>query len=221
MNLPNKLTVFRVILIVPFVILLLGGYAQWGWFQTVFGGIADITDYIALAIFIIASLTDMLDGKIARKYNLVTNFGKFMDPLADKLLVCAALICLIELDRIPAWIVIIIISREFIISGFRLIAADNRVVIAANYWGKFKTTFQVVMVCLMIVNLESLTVLTQIVMWIALALTVISLVNYMLKNKGVLFDGNIKKNDNEQGRCVVPVRSIGILMEEVYDYMTW
>lgn len=133
MNLPNKLTIFRVILIVPFVILLLGGYAQWGWFQTVFGGIADITDYIALAIFIIASLTDMLDGKIARKYNLVTNFGKFMDPLADKLLVCAALICLIELDRIPAWIVIIIISREFIISGFRLIAADNRVVIAANY----------------------------------------------------------------------------------------
>ena len=133
----------------------------------------------------------MLDGKIARKYNLVTNFGKFMDPLADKLLVCAALICLIELDRIPAWIVIIIISREFIISGFRLIAADNRVVIAANYWGKFKTTFQMVMVCLMIVNLESLTVLTQIVMWIALALTVISLVDYILKNKGVLFDGNI------------------------------
>lgn len=191
MNLPNKLTIFRVILIVPFVILLLGGYAKWGWFQTVFGGIADITDYIALAIFIIASLTDMLDGKIARKYNLVTNFGKFMDPLADKLLVCAALICLIELDRIPAWIVIIIISREFIISGFRLIAADNRVVIAANYWGKFKTTFQMVMVCLMIVNLESLTVLTQIVMWIALALTVISLVDYILKNKGVLFDGNI------------------------------
>ena len=191
MNLPNKLTIFRVILIVPFVILLLGGYAQWGWFQTVFGGIADITDYIALAIFIIASLTDMLDGKIARKCNLVTNFGKFMDPLADKLLVCAALICLIELDRIPAWIVIIIISREFIISGFRLIAADNRVVIAANYWGKFKTTFQMVMVCLMIVNLESLTVLTQIVMWIALALTVISLVDYILKNKGVLFDGNI------------------------------
>lgn len=192
MNLPNKLTIFRVILIVPFVILLLGGYAQWGWFQTVFGGIADITDYIALAIFIIASLTDMLDGKIARKYNLVTNFGKFMDPLADKLLVCAALICLIELDRIPAWIVIIIISREFIISGFRLIAADNRVVIAANYWGKFKTTFQMVMVCLMIVNLESLTVLTQIVMWIALALTVISLVDYILKNKGVLFDGDRK-----------------------------
>lgn len=191
MNLPNKLTVFRVILIVPFVILLLGGHAQWGWFHAVFGGIADIADYIALGIFIIASLTDMLDGKIARKYNLVTNFGKFMDPLADKLLVCAALICLIELDRVPAWIVIIIISREFIISGFRLIAADNRVVIAANYWGKFKTTFQMIMVCLMIVNLDALTVLTQIVMWIALALTVISLVDYILQNKGVLFDGKI------------------------------
>lgn len=179
------------ILIVPFVLLLLGGYAQWNWFMAIFGGIAQYTDYIALVIFIIASLTDLLDGKIARKYNLVTNFGKFMDPLADKLLVCAALICLIELQRIPAWIVIIIISREFIISGFRLVAADNRVVIAASYWGKFKTTFQMVMVCLMIANIEALTVLTQIVMWIAVALTVISLVDYLVKNKGVLADGNL------------------------------
>ncbi len=191
MNLPNKLTVFRVILIVPFVLLLLGGYAQWGWFMAVFGGIIDCTDYIALGIFIIASLTDLLDGKIARKYNLVTNFGKFMDPLADKLLVCAAMICLIELDRIPAWIVIIVISREFIISGFRLVAADNRVVIAANYWGKFKTTFQMVMVCLMIANIEALALLTQIVMWIAVLLTVISLIDYVVKNKGVLLDGKI------------------------------
>ena len=177
MNLPNKLTVFRVILIVPFVLLMLGGYAQWGWFMAAFGGIADNTDYIALGIFIVASLTDLLDGKIARKYNLVTNFGKFMDPLADKLLVCSAMICLIELDRIPAWIVIIIISRDFIISGFRLVAADNRVVIAASYWGKFKTTFQMVMVCLMIANIEALNLLTQIVMWIAVVLTVISLVD--------------------------------------------
>ena len=191
MNLPNKLTVFRVILIVPFVLLLLGGYAQWGWFMAVFGGIIDCTDYIALGIFIIASLTDLLDGKIARKYNLITNFGKFMDPLADKLLVCAAMICLIELDRIPAWIVIIVISREFIISGFRLVAADNRVVIAANYWGKFKTTFQMVMVCLMIANIEALALLTQIVMWIAVLLTVISLIDYVVKNKGVLLDGKI------------------------------
>ncbi len=189
MNLPNKLTVFRVILIVPFVLVMLGSYARWGWFMAVFGGIADYADYIALGIFIIASLTDLLDGRIARKYNLVTNFGKFMDPLADKLLVCAAMICLVEMDRIPAWIVIIIISREFIISGFRLVAADNRVVIAANYWGKFKTTFQMVMVCLMIANIEALALLTQIVMWIAVALTIISLVDYLAKNKGVLLDG--------------------------------
>lgn len=114
-----------------------------------------------------------------------------MDPLADKLLVCAAMICLVEMDRIPAWIVIIIISREFIISGFRLVAADNRVVIAANYWGKFKTTFQMVMVCLMIANIEALALLTQIVMWIAVALTIISLVDYLAKNKGVLLDGKI------------------------------
>ena len=123
MNLPNKLTTFRVILIPFFVFFLLAPYFE------------GYGNYIALVIFIVASLTDFLDGKIARKYNLVTNFGKFMDPLADKLLVCSALICLIALDRIPAWIVIVIISREFIISGFRLIAADNGVVIAASYWG--------------------------------------------------------------------------------------
>ena len=185
-NLPNKLTIFRVILIVPFVILLLGNCNSWGWYQAIFGGILEYMDYAALAIFIIACLTDMLDGKIARKYNLVTNFGKFMDPLADKLLVSAALIALVELGRIPAWIVIIIISREFIISGFRLVAADNNVVIAASYWGKFKTTFQMVMVCLMIVNIYELRLLTDIVMWIALALTVISLVDYLVKNKDVL-----------------------------------
>ena len=173
MNLPNKLTVFRVILIPFFVVLLL----------------FDITahdKWIALAIFIIASLTDFLDGHIARKYNLVTNFGKFMDPLADKLLVCSALICLVELSRIPAWIVIVIIAREFIISGFRLIASDNGVVIAASYWGKFKTTFQIVMICLMIANLEPLYLVTQIVMWAALVLTVVSLVDYLVKNRGVM-----------------------------------
>ena len=191
MNLPNKLTVFRVILIVPFVLVMLGSYAGWEWYLALFGEIDAYADYIALGIFIVASLTDMLDGKIARKYNLVTNFGKFMDPLADKLLVCAALICLVEMDRIPAWIVIIIISREFIISGFRLVAADNQVVIAASYWGKFKTTFQMIMVCLMIANIDALAVLTQVVMWIAVILTVISLIDYLVKNKSVLFDGKI------------------------------
>ena len=175
MNLPNKLTMFRVILIPFFVVFML----------------VDITLYdkwIALAIFIIASLTDLLDGKIARKYNLVTNFGKFMDPLADKLLVCSALICLVALARIPAWIVIVIIAREFIISGFRLIASDNGVVIAASYWGKFKTTFQMVMICLMIADIAQISILTTIVMWAAVVLTVVSLVDYLVKNKDVMKD---------------------------------
>lgn len=142
--------------------------------------------WIALAIFVIASLTDLLDGKIARKYNLVTNFGKFMDPLADKLLVCSALICLIELDKIPSWMVIIIIAREFIISGFRLVASDNGVVIAASYFGKFKTTFQMLAVCLMIADLPALHVVTQVVLWIAVILTVVSLIDYLVKNKSVM-----------------------------------
>lgn len=155
------------------------------------GGANQNMRYVAAALFIIASLTDMLDGKIARKYNLVTNFGKFMDPLADKLLVCSALICMIELRELPAWMVIIIISREFIISGFRLVASDNGVVIAASYWGKFKTTFQMVGVVLLIFNIPALSTLTTIIVWIALALTVISLVDYIVKNAGVLTEGKM------------------------------
>lgn len=173
MNLPNKLTMFRVILIPFFVEFLLVD-------------ITPVDKWIALAIFIIASLTDMLDGKIARKYNLVTNFGKFMDPLADKLLVCSAMICLTAMGRLPAWIVIIIISREFVISGFRLIASDNGKVIAASWWGKFKTTFQMVMVILMIANIPVLSLVTDIIMWIALILTVVSLIDYLVKNKEVM-----------------------------------
>ncbi len=193
MNLPNKLTIFRVILIVPFVLLLLGSHQQWGWFMALFGGILEYTDYIAVAIFIIASLTDLLDGKIARKYNLVTNFGKFMDPLADKLLVCSALICLVEMGRLPAWMVIIIISREFIISGFRLVASDNGVVIAASYWGKFKTTFQMIAVILLIVNFKAdfMQMLTTLCVWIALILTIVSLVDYIAKNHRVLTEGSM------------------------------
>lgn len=155
------------------------------------GGANQNMRYMAAALFIIASLTDMLDGKIARKYNLVTNFGKFMDPLADKLLVCSALICMIELRELPAWMVIIIISREFIISGFRLVASDNGVVIAASYWGKFKTTFQMIGVVLLIFNIPALSTLTTIIVWIALALTVISLVDYIVKNAGVLTEGKM------------------------------
>ena len=180
MNLPNKLTIFRVILIVPFIILLLGGNAG------LFGGFSLYSDYIALIVFIIASLTDLLDGHIARKHNLITNFGKFMDPIADKLLVAAALIALVELSRIPSWVVIIIISREFIISGFRLIASDNGVVLAASYWGKFKTVFQMIMICLMIANFPILNLVTPVIMWIALALTVISLMDYLIKNKDIM-----------------------------------
>lgn len=173
MNLPNKLTMFRVILI-PFFILFLSvpitAYDKW----------------IALAIFIIASITDLLDGKIARKYNLVTNFGKFMDPIADKLLVCSALICLVALNKIPSWMVIVIIAREFIISGFRLIAVDNGVVIAASYWAKFKTTFQMIAVCLLIADIAYLQIFTQIIVWIAVILTIVSLIDYLFKNKAVM-----------------------------------
>ena len=174
MNLPNKLTVMRVILVPVFVAVLLTNCFQ------------DTSKWVALAIFIIASLTDLLDGKIARKYNLVTNFGKFMDPLADKMLVCSALICLTAMGKIPAWMVIVIVVRDFVISGFRLVAAETGVVIAANYWGKFKTTFQMIMVILMIVNISQLRLVTDIIMYIALALTVISLADYVIKNKDVI-----------------------------------
>ena len=178
MNLPNKLTLFRVILIPFFVFFLLAPY---------FTGYGN---YIAVAVFIVASITDFLDGHIARKRNLVTNFGKFMDPLADKLLVCSALICLIELDRLPAWIVIIIIAREFIISGFRLIASDNGVVIAASYWGKFKTTFQMLMVIVLILDIPHPVFywLGVILTYVSLALTVLSLIDYIVKHKNVLQD---------------------------------
>ena len=180
MNLPNKLTTLRVIMIPFFVFFLL-----WQ------GGENRTFRMISLVLFIVASLTDLLDGKIARKYNLVTNFGKFMDPLADKLLVCSALICLIELGQLPAWMVIVIISREFIISGFRLVASDNGVVIAASYWGKFKTTFQMFAVILLILDIAALHYVTSACVWIALALTIISLVDYIAKNYKILTEGSI------------------------------
>ena len=141
----------------------------------------------ALVIFAAASITDWFDGKLARKYNLVTNFGKFMDPLADKLLVCSAMICMIDLKRLPAWFVIIIIAREFIISGFRLIAAENGIVIAANYWGKFKTASQMIMIILLILHFDGIfVILEQIFIWLSLALTIISLITYIWQNRTVL-----------------------------------
>lgn len=179
MNLPNKLTILRVILVPVFVVFLmcnLTPYDKW----------------IALAVFIIASLTDMLDGKIARKYNLVTNFGKFMDPLADKLLVCSAFICFIELGKLPTWMVLIVIAREFIISGFRLVAADNGVVIAASIYGKYKTAISMIMICLVIADINNpiYQVVTTIFIWAALILTVVSLIDYIVKNKDI-FKGSM------------------------------
>lgn len=180
MNLPNKLTMFRVFLIPFFVFFLLAPYFP------------DYGKYIAAVIFIIASLTDLLDGKIARKYNLVTNFGKFMDPLADKLLVCSALICLVETKQLDGWIVIIIIAREFIISGFRLIAAEHQIVIAASYWGKFKTTFQMLMIIVLILDIknQAFQILGTALTYIALVLTVVSLIDYLYKNKDVIKEQN-------------------------------
>lgn len=180
MNLPNKLTILRIIMI-PFFVL----------FMLLDGGVSQTYRYIAAVIFIVASFTDLLDGKIARKYNLVTNFGKFMDPLADKLLVCSGLICFVGLGQLPAWFVIIIISREFTISGFRLVASDNGVVIAASCWGKFKTVSQMIMSVLLIVNIPALSILTTIFSVIALVLTVVSLIDYIAKNYRVLTEGSL------------------------------
>ena len=176
MNLPNKLTLFRVVLIPVFILVFFLADSSW----------------YACGIFVLASLTDTADGYIARKYNLVTTFGKFADPLADKLLVSSAMICMIETGALPAWIVVIIIAREFIISGFRLVAADKGVVIAAGWWGKVKTTVQMVMIVCLILNFDIVwfQILCQILIYLALALTVISLVDYLYKN------ANILKNDN-------------------------
>ena len=180
MNLPNKLTILRVILIPFFVVFMLFDIT----------GAAD--KWIALVIFCVASLTDMLDGKIARKYNLVTNFGKFMDPLADKLLVCTALICLTSMNRLNVIVVLVIIAREFIISGFRLVASDNGIVIAASYWGKFKTVSQMALIIVLIMDLGGVwNVVGTVLTWVALLLTVVSLIDYIAKNKQVLTQGGV------------------------------
>ncbi len=178
MNLPNKLTIARIAMIPVYLVFLMVDFG-WPWARL-----------LAAVIFVVASLTDMLDGKIARKYNIVTNFGKFMDPLADKLLVCSALVAFIELHQLPAWIVIIIIGREFIISGFRCVAADSGVVIAASMWGKIKTTVQMIMIVALTLNLDwpYIEILENILIYASLALTVISLVDYLIKNKSVISD---------------------------------
>lgn len=196
MNLPNKLTVFRTFCIPFFVFFMLASFVPHNYL-------------FALIVFIIASLTDLFDGKIARKYNLVTNFGKFMDPLADKLLVCAALICLDVIfikERFTASLiftvcVIIIISRELFISGFRILAADQNVVLAAGWWGKVKTVLQMVMTIIMIIYLQfkdwnfewmpkavmsGVGIVIQVLVAATLFFTVFSMIDYVIKNKQVL-----------------------------------
>jgi len=176
MNLANKLTTFRVLCIPIFVVFMLIESIPYNY-------------YLAAIVFIVASITDLFDGKIARKYHLVTNFGKFMDPLADKMLVSAALICLTP-KMIPSWVVIIIISRELFISGFRMLAADQGIVLAAGWWGKFKTAFSMVMIIVLIVNTplnnSVLYIIGQILIWISLALTIISMIDNVSKNFNVL-----------------------------------
>ena len=180
MNLPNKLTVLRVIMVPFFVFFML----------TDVGGSAH--KWIALVLFCVASLTDMLDGKIARARNLVTNFGKFMDPLADKLLVCSAMICLIPSGKLEAWFVIVIIAREFIISGFRLVASDNGIAIAASYWGKFKTVSQMAMIIVLIADFGGVfDMIGMALIWVSLILTVVSLIDYVAKNLQVLTQGGM------------------------------
>ena len=184
----NVVTVVRICLVPAFVVALLSPWPQWM-------GLTDFTDQakslVAAGVFILISCTDWIDGYLARSRGEVTDFGKFMDPLADKLLVCSALICLIELGQLPAWVVIVIISREFIISGFRLVAADNGVVIAASYWGKFKTTFQMIAVILLIFDIPALRMVANITVVIAVALTIISLVDYVAKNYKILTEGGM------------------------------
>ncbi|MFP4697487.1 MAG: CDP-diacylglycerol--glycerol-3-phosphate 3-phosphatidyltransferase [Eubacteriales bacterium] len=182
MNIANKLTVFRVILIPFFLVFLLTEFLE------------PYNKIIALIIFIVASFTDYLDGYLARSRNLVTNFGKFMDPLADKLLVASALIAFVQLGILPAWIVVIIISREFIISGFRLVAASGGLVIAANYLGKLKTVFQMAMIIVLIPNFQQdfMYYVEQILIYGAVILTVISLIDYVIKNHHVFSEGSKK-----------------------------
>ncbi len=196
MNLPNRLTLLRVAMIpffTAFMLLSLGG-TNIAELRSTLPQSFRLYRYLAFAVFCLASLTDFFDGQIARKYNLVTDFGKFMDPLADKLLVCTALILLTAEGSLPVLVVIVIIAREFIISGFRLIASDNGIVIAASWWGKFKTTSQMLLCIVLIlpglpVMLGSM--LINILTLIVLGLTVISLVDYMAKNIGVITNGGM------------------------------
>jgi CDP-diacylglycerol--glycerol-3-phosphate 3-phosphatidyltransferase len=182
MNLPNKITISRVLLI-PFFMIFLFSPMDLGDI-TLFSTTLPLSQFIAAMIFIFASCTDWVDGYLARKYQLVTNFGKFLDPLADKLLVTAALIGLVEIDLAPAWMVIVILSREFAVTGLRLIAAGTGAVIAADKLGKWKTTFQILAIAVLLLN--NIIPIGTICLWIAVLLTVISGIGYFTKNKQVI-----------------------------------
>lgn len=182
MNLANKLTVFRMILVPFFVLFILTDF-------TAYNGL------IALIIFVVATVTDKLDGTIAKRTGTVTNFGKFMDPMADKLLVCSALVCLSAKGEIPAWVVLVIIGREFAISGIRQIAADNGVAIAASKWGKAKTVAQMAMIIVLLAvgvfPKINFFFIPDALIYTSVVLTVISLADYIVKNRGVITMGEM------------------------------
>ena len=185
MNLPNKITISRIFLIPIFVIIMLVPFS-WGEISLL-GATMPVTHFVGALIFIIASTTDWIDGHIARKYNLVTNMGKFLDPLADKLLVSAALIVLVELQIAPSWIVIIIISREFAVTGLRLVLAGEGEVVAANMLGKIKTWTQIIAISVLLLHnilFELVSIpFDMMALWVALFFTVWSGLDYFMKNK--------------------------------------
>ena len=175
MNLPNKLTLLRIIMIPVFVVLLYLDFP--------------FNNLVALAVFILASITDTLDGYIARKYNLITDFGKFMDPIADKLLVTAAMLVCVDWHMMPAWVVIVVVAREFIVSALRLVAANNGRVIAAGWSGKVKTASTMVCICIMLLGLPQW--VNAVCSAVILVTTAYSGIEYLVKNKDVLDLSNI------------------------------
>ncbi|GAA0298286.1 CDP-diacylglycerol--glycerol-3-phosphate 3-phosphatidyltransferase [Gracilibacillus halotolerans] len=194
MNLPNKITVSRILLI-PIFILLLSYPFDWGSWE-IAGTALPVAQVIALLIFAFASATDWLDGYYARKYNLVTNLGKFLDPMADKLLVSAAFILLVAMELAPAWVIIIIISREFAVTGLRLVAAGEGIVLAAGNLGKWKTLFQILAIlALLLENIpfENMGIpVADILLYIALLFTIVSGVEYFVKNWHVMTEDSKK-----------------------------
>lgn len=178
MNLPNKISIARILLI-PFFIFFMLGPIELGTFLGMDSGM-----FIALVIFIVASLTDWIDGYLARKLHLVTNLGKFMDPLADKLLMTAGFVAFVQLGLAPAWIVILILAREFAVTGLRTVAASEGVVIAAGSSGKIKTTIQIITIIVLFLNIN--TYLNSVMLWASAIITIYSGIEYFVQNRKVL-----------------------------------